>query len=232
MPDRRQANTLRLLAAVFAVVSISTFAPDAHASRTVVHPGELIYTAINSCSIGLTGVIGTVHYAISAGHCFIPGAPVSDVAGNPIGFYEAAHPDPPDGTTAERASYGYALIHLYPDVGTDTRAETVRIRSIDSPAQIGQTVCKFGRGFDTSCGQVTDASPAHIWSDIDTGPGDSGAVVYRVTDHTPSGAPEAAFVGFVYGDRLRPRSAIVVPATTAFALIQHDRHAPFHPDLD
>jgi hypothetical protein len=203
---------------------LSTFS----ACGPFVYPGDRISTAVNSCSIGLTGAIGPNRYVLTAGHCYVPGAPVADLNGRPVGWYETARRDPPDRSLLDpNTPYGYALIHLYTGLAGSPRSDGADLTTVDLHPVAGEAICKVGETTGRTCGHISSVTRTHIiandlWNDH----GDSGGVVYRAV-----GAGRGAFVGIIYGVSLANHAAVIVPAGYLLSMIQADRGMPFLADL-
>lgn len=197
--------------------------PVAAAAPTVtVHPGMEIRhstitdgkAVINRCTIGLTGSIGPAQYAVTAGHCYHPGI-VTDVRGNPIGWFEFHRPD-------EGLKFGFGLIRLYEGIGVAASMGRFGLSTVDMKPQIGQEICKLGATTGWSCGTITETTEEWLYATNALGAeaGDSGAVVYRQTSDG-----HAAFVGILVAyDNAQGRSAVVEPAAWLFDQI--DRYGP------
>lgn len=189
-------------------------------------PGDSLYTSTNICSAGLTGTIGGVHYIVTAGHCYRPGAQVKDFNGRPIGWYEFGRPDNPD-------AFGFALIHLYDNVATAAGSpgpNGLTITSVDTKPAVGQQICKEGNTTNKTCGQISDVSATHIYANsLHDDHGDSGGLVCRQT-----GPQQVAFVGLIFGFFNDNHGAIIEPATRLLDQINRfgPHTGPFIPELN
>ncbi|NKY33974.1 hypothetical protein HGA13_12935 [Nocardia speluncae] len=234
--SRERSATTRLLAAVavimlaagaVAAVAVATpggaaAAPAASAPGVTVYPGMEVRRSeivggkveISRCTVGLTGMIGTARYAVTAGHCYRNGV-VTDKKSNPIGWYEFHRPD-------EGLTFGFSLIRLYDGVGVAASMGSFGLSSVDMKPQMDQEVCKLGATTGWSCGTLTEITKRYLYATHTLGAegGDSGAVVYRQTSDG-----QAAFVGILVAfDQDAGHSAVVEPADWLFDQI--DKYGP------
>ncbi|WP_328387637.1 hypothetical protein [Nocardia sp. NBC_00416] len=192
-----------------------TVYPGMAVQHTEIADGKAITT---HCTVGLTGSIGSAHYAVTAGHCHHEGI-VTDKVGNPIGWFEFHRPD-------EGLTFGFALIRLYDGIGVAASMGRFGLSTVDMKPQVGQEICKIGATTGWSCGSITETTDEWLYATNALGAeaGDSGAVVYRQTSDG-----HAAFVGILVAyDDAQGRNAVVEPAAWLFDQI--DRYGPTRED--
>lgn len=157
----------------------------------VVHPGDMIQTDDEMCSVGIIAKMGPTAYAVTAGHCYEAGAPVSNAAGDRIGVFDAGVPD--TGTTFQQARFGFGLVRLTGGAQPSGSFDRYKLETIDFHPHEGEQVCKVGARTGLSCGTIAAVGGQHIVvRGINLDHGDSGGIVFRVL---PDG--NAAFVGIV-----------------------------------
>ncbi|WP_156959363.1 hypothetical protein [Nocardia sp. BMG51109] len=206
--SRHRRARFTVLFAAMATAFCTAVAPAADAAPSLtISPGMAIRTDDEQCSVGLTGRIGATSYAVTAGHCYEPGARVYAENGAPIGWFEAGVPD------GDVDHLGFALVRLSGDVSTGASAGRLLITAVDGNPAVGQRVCKTGARTGTTCGVVTTVTGTHVLTTFLVDHGDSGGVVY-----TETGSGTAVFVGMVVG--MGPDFALVEPAAYLTDLIR------------
>lgn len=206
------AATVSLCSAV--IVPAAAQAAPGHARPIVVAaPGEVLLLGNLRCSIGLTGLVGQVRYAVTAGHCYGAGT-VLDKNKHPLGQYESYRPDKDD-------NYGFGLIRLLDNVSVSASMGKIGLTSVDFAPRKGQQICKVGYRTGLSCGSIIDTTSKHILATngMRDDHGDSGGVVYRQTQDG-----QAAFVGIIIGYRAADHAAVIEPAKWLFTQIR--RYGP------
>ncbi|RDI53076.1 hypothetical protein [Nocardia mexicana] len=205
---RRGPARFAMLFATILAAACTASAPAAVAAPQVaVYPGMTLQTENEQCSVAMTGRLGATWYAVTAGHCFEPGAQVYTESGTPFGWFEHAVPD------GDAANLGFALIHLHDNAVAGASTGRLAIATIDPNPAVGQPICKVGARTGTTCGVIGSVAPTHLRTTVPVDHGDSGGVVY-----TEIRSGSAAFVGMVVG--MGADFSLVEPAAHLTELIR------------
>ncbi|MFD6358058.1 chymotrypsin family serine protease [Nocardia tengchongensis] len=179
------------------------------------------------CSGAFPGTLNGVRYLVSAGHCYRPGAQVSEVNGQVIGSYESGTPD-----DLRAMSFGYSLIRLNNNISTNSITfepgpHLVNLYAVDMNPQTGQQICLSGWTSRSTCGSIAEVHDNYILADgMGSEQGDSGGVVYRST-----GYGKGAIIGILIGKNDETHQSIIQPVGNLFWAIESDRGAQLIPDF-
>ncbi|WP_405162526.1 S1 family peptidase [Nocardia sp. NBC_01499] len=162
--------------------------------------------------MGLTGTIRTLTYAVTAGHCWVPGKNVDtvthDANGEINGTFVAGAPD---SENVVGAAMGYGLLEINPfQVAVSGSFDRYSLESIDTNPQVGQQVCKLGARTGLSCGTISRIGDNYFLIDgMHSDHGDSGGIVFR---ELPNG--HAVFVGTVNGFLETQRETVIAQSAS------------------